>query len=139
MLVSRYRPIRSDMRVRSTTRIERVFVPQADADIALSGWLEGQRAIYAQLTADLESKVLTVTDEMVRVHGSDDKQFMAWHVVDDRLVELPSTLCETVIESPPWTYTLDLVREVFSVDMWIHFSMKEIPRIPRPSPSKVLE
>jgi len=105
-------------------------VPQADADNALSEWLEGQRAIYAQLTAELESRVLTVSDETVRMHGSDNKQFMAWQVVDDRLVELPSTLCEAAIESPPWTYTLDLDREVFSVDMWIHFSMEEIPRIP---------
>jgi hypothetical protein len=81
------------------------------------------------MTADLESKVLTVTEETIRTYDSENEEFMTWQVVDDRLHLLPSTLCSTgrdlFIE---WTYTIDLDREIFSVDMWIRFSMKEIPR-----------
>ena len=79
------------------------------------------------MIADLESKVLTITEETLRIYGSDE-EFMTWQMIDDRLEMLPSALCGMWSDYPvSWTYTIDLDREIFSVDMWIHFSMRDIP------------
>ncbi|KAI9767864.1 MAG: hypothetical protein M1840_005357 [Geoglossum simile] len=90
-------------------------------------WLENERAIYAQMTEEIESRALTVTDETMYAYGSKNEGLLAWQTVDDRLEELPGALgVQSEIER--WQYTIDLDREVFSVNMWVHFHLDNIPR-----------
>ncbi|KAI9780472.1 MAG: hypothetical protein M1839_006746 [Geoglossum umbratile] len=90
-------------------------------------WLGNERAIYAQMTEELESRAFTVTDETMYAYGSKSGSLLTWETVDDRLEELPSALgVESEIEK--WQYTIDLDREVFSVNMWIHFRLDSVPR-----------
>jgi hypothetical protein len=91
-------------------------------------WLENQRALYAEMTAELESKVLTITEETIQTYGSKDEEFVSWQMVDNRLMSIPSALYSKGRFKSQCAFILDLDREIFSVDMWIHFSMKNIPR-----------
>ncbi|KAI9675200.1 MAG: hypothetical protein M1829_003560 [Trizodia sp. TS-e1964] len=91
-------------------------------------WLEKQRAIYADMTAALEAKVLTITEETLQAYGTDDQEFWMWKYLDDRLQELPSSMgnvgSNLWIE---WTYTIDLDLELFTVDSWLHFNLSSVP------------
>jgi hypothetical protein len=83
------------------------------------------------MTAHLESKVLIVTDETVRACADREytRAYKAWQLADERLVELPSPLCETLKYTfYDWLYTIDLDWELLSVNMWIHFNLQHIPR-----------
>jgi len=66
-----------------------------------------------QIIADLESKVLTVTEETLRMYSSENKEFMAWQIIDDWLETLPSALCGMWSSYPVvWTYTIDLAGDI---------------------------
>ncbi len=102
-------------------------------------WLESERERYAELTAELESKVFTVTKDKIRdsadkVAAARDSDSEAevhpiWKTIDAELEELPSALCnagnDLWIE---WVYTIDLDSELFSVDNWVFFDLWDIPR-----------
>lgn len=101
-------------------------------------WLEIERAFYAKLTAELESKVLTVTEgsitDSANTKNMSDKNkesemWPAWKELSSELHELPTALCDVgndiMIE---WIYTINLDFELFSVNNWIFFDLWDIPR-----------
>jgi hypothetical protein len=47
------------------------------------------------MIADLESKVLLVTEETIGTYVSENGDFMIWQMVDDRFYLLPTALCGT--------------------------------------------
>lgn len=80
------------------------------------------------MVTDLEEKVLTVTQKTLYEYGSENEEYTSWKMIDDRLIMLPSAFGGKLwLYSPEWTYTIDLDREIFSVNSCIHFSMREIP------------
>lgn len=97
-------------------------------------WLESERAFYAKLTAELESKVLTVPEDSLRdlaniktTLGSEVRP--TWKKIGDELQELPTAFCDVGIDIMiEWTYIIDLDNEFFSVDNWIFFDLWDIPR-----------
>ncbi|KAI9761275.1 MAG: hypothetical protein M1840_001978 [Geoglossum simile] len=112
----------SNTRLFAAPRIAKLAYRLLSAD-----WLKNERSIYAQLTEEIESRSLTVTDETMYASGSKNEGLLTWQTVDDRLEELPGALgVQSEIER--WQYTIDLDREVFSVNMWIHFRLDNIPR-----------
>jgi hypothetical protein len=101
-------------------------------------WLESERAFYAQLTAELENKVLTIPDDRIEdlvvtetAHEKYDRSEAqpTWKEIDNELDELPTALCnrgnDLMIE---WVYVIDLDNELFSVNNWIFFDLSNIPR-----------
>jgi hypothetical protein len=100
------------------------------------------------MTAELESKVLTVTEEKiigdlkrgvsavtldaVPTYSAKSEALKPYEVLDDRLDELPSVFCNQGIDIlVEWMYTMDLDRELFSINSavgQVNFSMDEIPR-----------
>lgn len=99
---------------------------------------------------DLESKVLTVTEEKIiadlkrgvpavtlditsaPTYGAKSETLNPYEVLDDRLIELPSVFCGRGIDLwVEWMYTIDLDREMFSVNSRIkqvNFGLDNIPR-----------
>ena len=71
---------------------------------SLVEWLESERAFYAQLTAELESKVLTVPEDKIRdllaneetAHEKyrESEVRPIWKEIDSELEELPTALCD---------------------------------------------
>jgi hypothetical protein len=102
-------------------------------------WLKSQRNIFADLTAQLESSVLTVSDDRMQSLLAKEKTKLegsgkyarepAWENIDCELEEHPSAIPnagnDLWIE---WTYIVDLDSELFSVNNWITFDLENIPR-----------
>lgn len=100
-------------------------------------WLESERAFYAKLTAELESKVLTVPEgslgDLMNTNTAlekyDSEVWPTWKKIDSELQELPTAFCDVGIDLMiEWTYIIDLDNEFFSVDNWIFFDLWNIPR-----------
>lgn len=106
---------------------------------SLVEWLEGERAFYAELTAELESKVLAVpkdkmghllaNEETAHEKYGESEVRPTWKEMDSELEELPSALGDVgnnlMVE---WAYVIDLDNELFSVNNWIFFDLWDIPR-----------
>jgi hypothetical protein len=102
-------------------------------------WLGSERAFYAELTAQLESRVLTVPkDKLGGLLANEETAYEkygesevrpTWKEIDSELEELPIAICDVgndlMIE---WAYIIDLDNELFSVDNWIFFDLRDIPR-----------
>jgi hypothetical protein len=102
-------------------------------------WLESERVFYAEVTTELESKVLTVPEDKMRgllaieatAHEEYEKSKMqpAWKEIDSELEELPTALCGAGNDlMTEWVYVIDLDSELFSVNNWIFFDLWNIPR-----------
>jgi hypothetical protein len=95
--------------------------------------------LYAELTAELDSKVLTVSEDRIQdllvnketghEKYNESEAQPTWKEIDSELEELPTALCnranDLMIE---WVYIIDLDNELFSVNNWIFFDLSDIPR-----------
>ncbi|PWY95056.1 hypothetical protein BO94DRAFT_530944 [Aspergillus sclerotioniger CBS 115572] len=96
-------------------------------------WFQFMRGVYAQLVKQLETQALPVTIQTSQHEDSSvaliERYTKSFWAVDDRL-ELPPLqavlpgLADLCIE---WTYTLDLDREVLTIDNSLHLSLNKIP------------
>ncbi|KAI9782560.1 MAG: hypothetical protein M1839_004804 [Geoglossum umbratile] len=104
-------------------------------------WLNRMRATYAELDKILEEQILTVSDADLKacadlphkLPGQEEEgQYRPPKrdvLINEKLEYVPSVLPDAgndlFIE---WVYTIDLDREVFSVDNGAHFHLDKIPR-----------
>lgn len=96
---------------------------------------------------DLESKVLTVTEEKIiadlkrgvpavtlditsaPTYSAKSETLKPYEVLDDRLIELPSVFCSRGVDLwVEWMYAIDLDREMFSVNSRIKQVSRRIVR-----------
>ena len=94
---------------------------------SLIEWRERERAFYAEVTAELESEVLAIPEDKLRVllaneetaHEEYKKSEVqpTWKEIDSELEELPTALCDAgndlMIER---VYIIDLDSELFSIN-----------------------
>ena len=98
-----------------------------------SEWLQFMRGFYAQLVKQLETQAFPVTIQTSQEEDSSvaliERYKRSFWAVDDRL-ELPplqTVLPGLVNWCIEWTYTLDLDREVLTIDNSLHFPLNKIP------------
>ncbi|PLB55128.1 hypothetical protein P170DRAFT_33011 [Aspergillus steynii IBT 23096] len=88
------------------------------------------RARYSELVAQYEDRCLPVS-----VKGDEslaERYNMSFLSVDDRLESSPLRIVPELQNFDiEWTYTLDLDRELFTVDKALHFKLTKIPRFGR--------
>ncbi len=93
-------------------------------------WLQSQRHLFAKWDSLLQNFLTIQPVDMCKLE-SGDTQIPVFHAAfDKRLLDdappfYQSGSNDLYIE---WTYTIDLDREVFSVDNGAHFSLNHIPR-----------
>ncbi|RAL00991.1 uncharacterized protein BO80DRAFT_355414 [Aspergillus ibericus CBS 121593] len=97
-------------------------------------WLQSMRGLYAQLVKQFETQALPVilqaTEEEDSTVAVAERYTTSFLAVDDRL-ELPPlqiVLPEVATFDVEWTYTLDLDREVLTIDNSLHLHLTKIPR-----------
>ena len=100
-------------------------------------WLEEERLYYASLTKELESKVLVMSVDKMRILSADEgmkdeelweyKANCSWKAIGYELHELPSAFSDIYLDGLiEWTYLVDLDHERFSVNNSIHFDLWNI-------------
>lgn len=96
-------------------------------------WLESMRESYSRMAQDFEDKHLPIIindDENSSPLSPRETHARCYLAVDDRLYWPPTQIVPyfgriVILE---WTYTIDLDREVLSVDTSAHFKLSKIPR-----------
>lgn len=90
------------------------------------------RARFAELTKQFEERCLPVSvmgDQPESTALLPERYQKSFLSVDDRLESPPlHIMAETGIIILEWVYTIDLDRELFTVDETLHFKMTKIPR-----------
>lgn len=93
-------------------------------------WLQSQRDSFAKWDSLLQKLLIIQPEDLLKLH-SNERQTPVFHAAfDERLQEdappyHKSGFNDLFIE---WTYTIDLDREVFSVDNGAHFCLNHMPR-----------
>ncbi|PYH42134.1 uncharacterized protein BP01DRAFT_418233 [Aspergillus saccharolyticus JOP 1030-1] len=99
-------------------------------------WLEAYRATFARLVHQYETQCLPVTIQSVAEEDSDaalaeryEKSYLA---LDDRLETPPLKFLPLDWQTygGEWVYTLDLDREIFSIDHAVHFHLHKVSSEP---------
>lgn len=93
-------------------------------------WLQSQRDFFAKWDSLLQKLLIIQPEDMHQLHENEPYRPIFHAAFDDRLPQdappfYASGFGDGYIE---WTYTIDLDREVFSVDSGAHFRLKHIPR-----------
>ncbi|KAI9769921.1 MAG: hypothetical protein M1840_003630 [Geoglossum simile] len=102
-------------------------------------WLNKMRATYAEFDKILEEQILRVSDADLKACADphrnpdlDERQYRPPKrdvLINEKLEHLPSVLPDAYNDLfIEWVYTIDLDREVFSVDNGAHFHLDKIPR-----------
>lgn len=96
-------------------------------------WLQLMRARFCGLAIQYEERCLPVSvkgDQPESTRTLPERYMKSYLSVDDRLEDHPLQVF-TIPDSDiwiEWTYTLDLDREIFTVDHALHFKFTKIPR-----------
>ncbi|KAI9038050.1 uncharacterized protein KD926_011288 [Aspergillus affinis] len=99
-------------------------------------WLQAMRVRYSKLATHYEGQCLPVSvkaDQSDPTGSLPERYIKSFLSVDDRLEHSPLQIVmpDAEIWFIEWTYTLDLDREVFTVDNVLHFKLTKIPRYDR--------
>lgn len=95
------------------------------------GWLQQQRAFFAKWDEVLQKELLTIKNaDLQATYFGQNCEYRQQALLDERLDGsiLPcyrTGLNDLLIE---WTYTIDLDREIFSIDNGCHFKLNKIPK-----------
>ena len=94
-------------------------------------WLQSQREFFAKWDS-LLTDFLTIQPENMRKILSDEPQKAVFHAAFDERLAANVPPCyassrDEYLGGIEWTYTIDLDREVFSVDDGAHFTLNRIP------------
>ena len=93
-------------------------------------WLQSQHDLYTKWDSLLE-ELLTIQPEDLRKLHSGEPDMSVFHAAfDERLHKDAPPYYQSGFNdlSIGWTYTIDLDREVFSVDSRAHFRLNHVPR-----------
>ncbi|KAK1149403.1 hypothetical protein N8T08_006626 [Aspergillus melleus] len=99
-------------------------------------WLQIMRARYSELATQYEERCLPVSVKGDQYESTDslaERYMGSFLSVDDRLENSPLQIVMPDVEIwfIEWTYTLDLDREIFTVDNALHFKFIKVPRYDR--------
>lgn len=98
------------------------------------GWLQQQRGFFAKWDEVLQKEVLTIKDADVQAtyfgQNRDYHESRQKALLDERLDESMPPCYRTGLNDLyiEWTYTIDLDREIFSIDNGCHFKLNKIPK-----------
>ena len=96
-------------------------------------WLQSQRDFFAEWDS-LLNEILTIQPEDMQKLLSDEPQKAVFHAAFDERLQANAPPYHEVGNKDyygmiEWTYTIDLDREVFSVDNGAHFTLSKIPGV----------